>query len=299
MNKYERCLWLITTLSDYGDASFAELNERWRDYSLNYDGGDILERTFARDKKFIADAFQIDIEYDIRLRKYRLINPEEIHNNSLYKYLLGSFHINNLSSLALKHRGRVMLQDIPTGVEWLHTVLDAIDKRVVVRFNYTSYYAKDRLYTFAVIPCFVRLFEHRWYLICEYLDYSQTRVLALERMQNLSLGEEKATPSPEINPETFYTDCYGIIKDDTSPIEIRLKVYDKEVDYIRSVPIHHSQEETEAGDSFSIFRYFLHPSIDFIQQILWHRDCVEILSPTSFRQEIKTLIHDMLQRYGN
>lgn len=297
MNKYERSLWLINTLCDYGDASFSELNERWGNYSLNYDGGEMLERTFARDKSFIADAFQIEIEYDARIRKYRLINPEEIHNNSLYKYLLGSFHINNLSSLALKHKGRVMLQDIPTGVELLHTVLDAIDKRVVVRFNYTSYYAKERVYSFKVIPCFVRLFEHRWYLICEYLDHSQTRVLALERIQNLSLEEEKATPSPEINPETFYKDCYGIIKDDTSSIEILLKVYDKEVDYIRSVPIHHSQKETETGDGYSIFRYFLHPSIDFIQHILWHRDRVEVLSPSPFRQEMRILIHGMLQRY--
>lgn len=299
MGKYERCLWIVNVLNDYGAASLNELSERWRDYSFNYRGEEITPRTFARDKEFIASTFQIDIEYDARIRKYRLINPEEIQNNSLYKYLLGSFHYNNLSSLALEHRGKVMLQDIPSGVELLHTVLDAMDKQVVVRFNYTSYYTKDKLHTFEVTPCFMRLFERHWYLICEYLDHSQTRVLALERMQNLSIGTPEAVPSLEINPEIFYKDCYGVTKDNTSPIEVFLKVYDKEVDYIRSVPIHHSQEETEAGDSFSIFRYFLHPSIDFIQQILWHRDCVEILSPTSFRQEIKTLIHDMLQRYGN
>ena len=297
MNKYERCLWIVNTLNEYGKASLKELNDRWIRSSLNYEGEEILPRTFARDKEFIASTFQLDIEYDNRLKKYELTNADDIKESSLYKYLLGSFHINNLSSMALKHRNKVMIQDINTGVEKLSILLDAIDRKQTVCFNYTSYYAKETPYSYEVIPCFIRLFKHRWYLICEYIDRTKTRVLALERMQNLRIGKQELIPSSQITPQTYYHDCFGIIRDDKQPEYILLKVYNKQVDYVRSVPIHQSQTEIETGDNYAIFQYYLRPSFDFIQHLLWHRENIEVIQPNSLREEIKSILKQILDRY--
>lgn len=97
MQKWERCLWIISVFNEYGDFSLKELNERFMRYSLNYDGEVISERTFNRDREFIASSFQIDIEYDARIRKYVLRNKEVIGENPIYRYLLSSLHINNSS----------------------------------------------------------------------------------------------------------------------------------------------------------------------------------------------------------
>lgn len=298
MNKNERCLWIVGAFMDYGNMSLKELNARFLDYTLNYEGEEIQPRTFDRDRRYIAATFQVDIDFDPRLKKYHLVNPEEIHDNPIFKYLLGSIHVNNLSALALKHKDLIMLQEIPTGIEWLHILLDAIDKGRTVCFNYTSYYAKDKTFSFEVIPCFARMFEHRWYLVCEYLDRSQTRVFALERMKNLTIGKQVLAPSPDITPEIFYKDCFGIIRDDKQPERIMLKAYKNQVDYIRSLPLHPSQQEIETGEDYAVFQYYLRPSFDFIQQILWHRENVEILQPVSFRQEVLAIIRQMLDRYA-
>ena len=100
MNKNERCLWIVGTFIDYGDMSLRELNARFLDYTLNYEGEEIQPRTFDRDRRYIASTFQIDIDFDPRLKKYHLVNPEEICDNPIFKYLLGSIHVNNLSTLA-------------------------------------------------------------------------------------------------------------------------------------------------------------------------------------------------------
>lgn len=297
MNKNERCLWIVGTFIDYGDMSLKELNSRFLDYTLNYEGEEIQPRTFDRDRRYIASTFQVDIDFDPRLKKYHLVNPEEIRDNPIFKYLLGSIHVNNLSTLALKHREKMMLQAVPTGVEWLHILLDAIDKGRTVCFNYTSYYAKGKTFTFELIPCFVRMFEQRWYLIGEYLDHSQTRVLALERMGQLRVGEKRMAPSPEIVPERFYQDCFGIIRDDKQPEEIILKVYRNQADYMRSVPLHPSQEELEAGDGYVVFRYYLRPSYDLVQRLLWHREHLEVVRPAALREEMRDLLREMLGRY--
>lgn len=297
MNKHERCLWIVSTFMDYGNASLKDLNERFRRYSRNYENEEIQARTFDRDRKYIALTFQVDIDFDPHIKQYYLVNPEEIQNNPIFKYLLGSIHVNNLSVLALKHKEKIMLQEIPTGVEQLHILLDAIDKKRTVCFDYTSYYTKDKTYTFEVIPCFLRMFESRWYLICEYWDRSATRVLALERMRSLVIGKKEGLPSPDVTPGRFYQDCFGIIRDDKQPEEIILKVFHNQVDYIRSVPLHPSQEELETTGEYSIFRYSLRPSYDFVQHLLWHRENLEVLCPASLREEMQRLLRVMLDRY--
>ena len=117
MNKNERCLWIVGTFIDYGDMSLRELNARFLDYTLNYEGEEIQPRTFARARRYIASTFQIDIDFDPRLKKYHLVNPEEIQDNPIFKYLLGSIHVNNLSTLALRHKDKIMLQEIPSHAE--------------------------------------------------------------------------------------------------------------------------------------------------------------------------------------
>ena len=76
------------------------------------------------------------------------------------------------------------------------------------------------------------------------------------------------------------------------------KVYGSQVDYVRSLPLHPLQEEVETTDEYSVFHYFFRPSYDFIQQVLWHRDMVEVLSPIELRQEICAVLRKALRRYG-
>ena len=297
MNKHKRCLWIVSAFVDYGNASLKELNERFQRSALNEEHETIQPRTFDRDRKYIADTLQIDIEYDPHLKQYYIVNPEEISNNTLYTYLLGSMHVNNLSSMAIKHKERIMLQRIPTGVEWLHTLLQAIDRHLTVCFSYQSYYSETP-FQYEVIPCFLRLFEQRWYLICEYLDHSQTRVLALERMNQVVMGERIILPSANITPDTFYKDFYGIIRDESKAEEIVIKVYNHQDKYIRSVPIHVSQQELKSDNpNYALFSYYLHPTYDFIQQLLWHREHIEVVKPTALRKKMKELLQEMLNRY--
>lgn len=296
MNKYARCLWIVNTLNNYGKCTLKELNDRWVNSDINYEGEEILPRTFFRDKEFIGETFQLEIEYDKRLRKYELVDSKEIKGTPLVKYLLGNFHVSHLTAITMKHKDKVMVHDMNTGVELLSVVMDAIDRKRTLRFKYTSYYQKEKEYSYEVIPCFIRLFEHRWYLICEYTDRSQTRVLALERMNEVEVGMKEMIPSPEINPKNFYKDCFGIIRDDKHPVCVRIKVYDKQVDYVRSLPIHASQKEIEAGEGYAIFEYRLRPSFDFVQHLLWHKK-IEVLTPLSLREEMKRELEEMLERY--
>ena len=298
MTKFEKCLWLVDTLLHNNGLSFKELNEKWEKASI-YDGKRLIERSFSRYKGYIADSFGLDIEYSGSSNTYSIVNKEAIANSTLYDYLLGAFHVRALNVLAIKHHDRVMLQDPPRGIEYLNTILKAIDEGKTISFFYQSYYSTEKKAKLNVIPCFVRMFESRWYLIAEYLDRSKTWVYALDRMQETTVGTLSLRSLPDNNPENYYQGCFGIIRDDKKPELIKVKVYGQQVGYLRSLPLHSSQEEIETEEDYSIFSYYLRPSFDFMQRILWHREKAVIIEPTTVREEMKRLITSMLNEYKN
>jgi hypothetical protein len=295
MTKFDKCLWIVDKLLQNERLSLKEINEKWEG-AADYDFREITARTFNRYKEQIAESFGLDIEYSAATRSYSLRGKEAVKNKALFQYLIGAFQVRALNTLAIRHKDKIMLQDVPSGNELLGCVLKAIDEKKTLVFDYGSYYAAKRMH-FEVIPCFLRMFEGRWYLVCEYQDRSATRVLALERMSEIRVGEKSEECSPQITPEAFYGDCFGIIRDNLKPVVIKLKAYEQQAQYIRSLPLHPSQEEIETAEHYAVFSYYLRPSFDFIQEILWHRDKVEVLEPQEVRAEIKSLIQRMLCLY--
>ena len=96
----------------------------------------------------------------------------------------------------------------------------------------------------------------------------------------------------------YFKDCFGIShSDDPKPERIRIKVLGAQVNYVRALPIHESQREVEKGEDWSIFEYHLEPCYNFYQQLLWHREKLEVLEPESVRNEIKALLKKMLEAY--
>ena len=294
MSKVEKCLYIIELLSRGKPLSLKEINEHWS-YSSLYDG-EIIPKTFSRYKEYISSAFAIDIEYNPQSRKYAITNPEFMKNNALYKYLLSAFHIQGLVELTLKHKEQVLLEDAPSGVEHLHVLLEAIDRKVSIEFDYHSFNKKTVTHQ-QLIPCFLKTWEQRWYLVAEPLSRKTPSVYALERMSNISLGKERLIPSPDIRAQTYFEGCFGVNHEDCSPVLVKLKIYDSQVDYVKARPIHESQQEIEQGDGWSIFSYWVKPSYNFYQALLWQREKVEVLEPVGVRKEMKKIVEKMRNMY--
>lgn len=294
MSKLEKCLYIVELLSRGQPLSLKEINEHWH-YSSFY-GDEIIPKTFGRYKEYISDVFAIDIEYDLRAKKYYISNPDYIKNNSLYKYLLSAFHIQGLSELAMKHRDHLVLEAAPSGVEHLHTILEAIDRKVSIEFDYHSF-NRQTVTHHEYIPCFLKTWEQRWYLVAEPLNRKNPTVYALERISNLRLTEQSVSPSPHINAQSYFEGCYGVNHEDCAPVLITLKVYGSQVDYVRARPIYASQEEVELGDGWSVFSYWLRPSYNFYQALLWHREKMEVLGPEEVRGEMKRIVDEISKIY--
>lgn len=297
--KIRKCLYLINLLERKGAMTLKEINECYQ-YSSIYEGDDILPRTFLRYKDFIEVNFPCYIEYNARTGKYELHRHKALYgeDDSLFDYLLSAYHIEGMTELALKHREKIVLTDAPTGVENVQIILEAIDKKRGIECDYYSFNKKS-IKQQKLIPYFLRTWENRWYLVAEPDNHHHGQsVFALERMDNIRLTEEKMLPSKNITPEEYFEGSFGVNhSDDQKPDRILIKVYSTQVEYIKALPLHESQKEIEATDEWSIFEYKLVPCYNFYQQLLWHREKLEVLEPQNVRDEIKNSIKKMLEHY--
>lgn len=296
MGKLEKCLYIVELLSRGKPMSLREINEHW-EYSSLYDG-ELTPKSFGRYKDYVSAVFAIDIECDKRTNRYYITNPDYAENNTLYKYLLSAFHVEALVELAMKHKDCVVLEGAPSGVEYLQPILKAIDQGIIIEFDYHSFNKKTITHQ-RLIPCFLKAWENRWYLIAEPLSRKTPTVYALERISNLHITLEHDAPSPEIKPHTYFDACFGVNHEVCPPLLIKIKVYGSQVEYVRARPIHESQQEIETCEEYSVFSYWLRPSYNFYQALLWHREKVEVLEPKEVREEVKEIVEEMRNRYIN
>lgn len=299
MSKLKKCLYLINLLERRGPLTLKEINDCY-EYSSLYEGDEIQPRTFARYKDFIAETFPCYIDFNQRTGKYELHRHQALYgeDDSLYDYLLSAYHIEGMTELALKHRDKILLSEAPTGVENVQVILEAIDKKRGIECDYYSFNKKSVKHQL-LIPYFLRTWEQRWYLAAEPENHHHgISIFALERIENIILTNEKMLPSNKITVEEYFDGSFGVNhSDEQKPEKIKIKVYDTQVEYVRRLPIHESQKEIETNSEWSIFEYRLVPCYNFYQQLLWHREKLEVIEPQYVRDEIKAALKKMLEYY--
>ena len=298
MSQLKKCLYIIDLLRRRGPMTLNEINKSFV-YSPLYDKN-IEPRTFARYKDFIALNFPYCIEFNNRTKKYELFRDDPLYaeDHSLYDYLLSAYHIQSLSELAIKHQDKIVITEAPTGVENVHIILEAIDKQRGIECSYYSF-TKDTVKDQAIIPYFLKTWEQRWYLVGEPANrHHKPAVYALERMDNIRLTDEIMHPSEEIAPEEYFDGSFGVNhSDDQKPETLKIKVYGSQVSYIRTLPIHDSQKEIETTEEWSIFEYRLVPCFNLYQELLWHREKLEVLEPLYVRDEMKKIVENLYNIY--
>ena len=98
--------------------------------------------------------------------------------------------------------------------------------------------------------------------------------------------------------EEFFDGCFGIIADNSIQKElIKLKVSAGQANYLRDLKLHKSQEEAERNEEYSIFTYYLRPTFDFQQELLWNGEDLEVLAPAWLREELAGKIKRMWNKY--
>jgi len=296
INKY---VWVIETIYRAKKISFKELNERWLNDREISRGVDLSKRTFANWCYAIWDMFGISIVNENRGEyRYYIDNVEDLRKNGLRSWLFKTFCVSNTLANSQSIKDRILLEYVPSGQEFLQTIINAMKENRVLDITYQSY-RNDEENDFKVQPYCLKLFKQRWYMVAK-PDYGmgELRIYSLDRILKLHTTDETFQMPKGWNAEEYFKDSYGIIVDTRiKPQFVKIKVNAGQANYIRDLRLHESQEEIERNDGYSIFRYWLRPQFDFIQELLWNGSDMEVLEPLWLRKEIAGKIKRMWNKY--
>ena len=295
-NYFNRYVWLIDTIRRHGYITFSDISDLWQKASINEDCGYLPERTFFNHREAISDIFGIEIKFDKSLGYY--ITEDSNDTEGIRSWLLTSLSVNNLINESAAMHSRILFEKIPSGEKYLSTIIEAMKEGKILEMTYQKF-QDDEPKTYDVAPYCVKVYKQRWYMLAKPTDRkSGLHIYALDRIYLLQQTRKDFKLPEKFNAETYFADWFGIVHDEVyEPCTIRLKVWSKQRNYFRTLPLHHSQKETEIHDDWSIFEYRMAPTWDLEQELLQYNDNVEVLEPQSLRDQMIEHAGNILELY--
>jgi predicted DNA-binding transcriptional regulator YafY len=276
--------------------SFIDLAAYLGKSSLGDDNYTISKRTFERDIIEILDIFQIKIEYIRSENVYKIIQEA---NEAKTNKIIESFQIYNALSLSDSISKNIIIEKRkPLGTENLHLFIHAIQNTLEVQFTHEKFWeSTNEKKTRTVYPLALKEARNRWYLVSQDPKDNRFKSFSLDRITNLAIGHEKFEYPTDFDPEEKFEHAFGIITDGTKPERIKLWFSHAQADYIKSLPLHHSQKVVSENETECIMELYLSPTYDFVMELLSIGKEVKVLEPESLKKEIIERIKATLQHY--
>ena len=294
---FRQYVWITDTIYHSGGITLQELNERWVKTELS-EGVPMTRLSFNRHRLAIEETFGINIECRRKGYQYYIENEEILKSNSLKHWMIDSLSVSNALMESSSLKDRILLENIPSGREYLQPIIHAMKQGKKLRIEYLKF-GKQEVRQIIVEPYAVKVFKQRWYLLANDNKWEMPAVYALDRIVSLEETDEKFEYPMDFDAEAFFKDCYGVLcgTDDKAQKTV-IRAYPPYVNYLRTLPLHASQKELNSTPEYADFELYLRPTFDFRQELLCQGDEVEVLEPKAFREEMRDMAQRILNRYS-
>lgn len=293
------------------------------------DESDPSPRTIKQD---IADmrgtklGYEAPIEWDARARTYRYTDPAYSITNSplgpedlrelqhalvILRQFQGFDQVAGVEEMAarlaqaLRYRQpapRTLLQleynDRLRGLHRIGPLYAAIDKRQCLQIDYQSF-QEDAPKRRILSPYLLKEYNSRWFLIGWEHGERKVYTLALDRMHAVEpYLLEDFYEQPGFDPERRYRHVVGVTVPEGGTMEqVRIAAAPLPARYIRTKPLHPTQQVLEETAERVVFGYELILNYELESRLLSFGEEVEVLEPLSLRERIAERGRAIAERY--
>ena len=268
-------------------------------------------RQFDRHLDALRSDFGIAIEYD-KFKKGYFINNEGKKDLDAFINFLELVISSNILVESLKDwknaKDYISFESIGNlkGIEHLNLLLDAVKNKKLISFSHQSFNT-DTVMDYYTAPYLLKEYQNRWYVIGLILltengqvkneSVGELRTFGIDRMSDLKLLEAHFIPDPKINPQKNFEHVIGLYYSDLDAEDVILSFTPQQGNYIRTLPLHHSQKILQDDDEEFRIKLFVVPNYELRQKILMLGDSVEVIEPDWFREEVIEEIRKALGLY--
>jgi predicted DNA-binding transcriptional regulator YafY len=254
----------------------------------------ISRRTILRDIQNIQTDFGIDVQYSREPRGY-FIEPLAVRSD--IEQFLDSFDVFTALNMdacvpdfvfAEKHR--------PRGTQHLFALMETIKNDWRIRFSYEKFqgeaFSQRYLEPYALKEC-----RGRWYVLGRTVGQQDMKSYGLDRISNLVITEERFKKEMSIDMAEKFRYSWGIYSSEEYPVEDVVLSFDAEDGrYLKSLPLHHTQEVIRDTEDEFVVRLRLKITLDFVMEILSRSWSLKVIEPATLRKKVCEIYQEALKR---
>lgn len=246
---------------------------------------EITKRTFQRDLDEIRSLFNVDIQYDFSRKVYAI---SEDSQNATNHRMLEAFDMFNALNITDDLSNYVHFENRkPKGTEHFYGLLHAAKNHLVIHYSYLKY-EDDEITKRIAEPYGLKEFKGRWYLIAKDQKDSFIKTFGLDRIQDLEITRKRFDAPKNFNVNTLFKNCFGIINPIEGKLENIILSFDSfQGKYIKSFPLHETQQVLVDNEKEVRIGLSLHVTHDLVMELLSFGETLEVIKPVALRKIIR------------
>ena len=270
-------------------------------YLLNYEIV-VTDRVIEKDFEKIRNDYGIEISYDNRKRGY-WINKEESIDIESFTRFLEIINTADILTNSLKE-SRETLKNISfdtsgglKNIKLLQPLLKAVTQQIVITFDYNKFNNSNKQ-SYIIEPYILKEYQNRWYIVGVKKDIGKMRTFGIDRIEDLELTKEVFKPKNNIDPISNFNQTIGLVySDGIKAQEVVLSFSPQKGNYIKTLPLHFTQEILIDDDIEFRISLFVIPNNDLTELILKYTSSIKVIEPKWLADEVKEKLKQALTQY--
>jgi predicted DNA-binding transcriptional regulator YafY len=269
-----------------------------------YDHGfEVSERTLDRDIDSLRVEFGIELAYSQVRKGYYVDRERSINVNSFYKFLEYAQNADMLSQRIREDRENLGFihfesQGSLTGLDLLKDLMFAIRNHRIIEFTHYNFLKETRK-QYHVHPYGLKEYQNRWYVVGRVPRIDNPLKFGIDRIEELKVLEETFEPEPDFDIHDLFDDVVGLSHTESKKEEVVLRFTPLQGKYIKTLPIHESQEIVEEDEEQGMkVRIKVKPNFELIQKLMMQCEAVTVLQPQWLADEMQRIYRAALKNYG-
>lgn len=246
---------------------------------------------------------------DIPLTSQDLNILQEVSH--LLKQFKGFNHFNGVNEMISKLEDKIYSEqhqqapvidfeknELLAGLEWLDALYKHIIDKTTLSISYQSFKARQPG-DIVFYPYLLKEYRNRWFLLGMQKKDKQLLTLALDRIVTITaLPDEPFRKNKDFNAQTYFADIIGVSHTGVHPVEVVFLADHHQAPYIRTKPLHPSQQIVETRKDGVVFSITVIPNLELERELLGFGEGLSVMSPQSIVRKLRRRTAMMYKVYN-
>lgn len=194
------------------------------------------------------------------------------------------------TSIHNQTRPIIMFEDASynQGMEFFVELYEFISQKRTINLEYQDFKHTEPK-AFVVYPYLLKQYNNRWFLFGRRKGHFKHTIFTLDRIVSITPSDEPFEDTT-VDLTKYFDDKVGVseMKGEHEAYDVVFRVPEKQKPYILTKPLHKSQKFISDDGEYAVFSLHVQDNFELQGELLALGELVEVLSPQSLRDEIRS-----------